>query len=216
MSAPLPRILAESNRVEAFSDGVLAIAITLLVLDLHTGDRPGQVGSDLLAQWPTYLAYVASFIYIGVVWVNHHALFTRIASVNAGLLWCNLALLLAASVLPFPTAELAFAMQHGTHGDKISALLLYAVVSAAMAATWLAMFVYLHRHPGLLRPGVTVAFFRSERLRAVAGIFAAFAPVLVGLVAPVVALVFIVAMPVFYAVTAEGLKSRQIAGPDAQ
>jgi uncharacterized membrane protein len=150
-------MLAESGRVEAFSDGVLAIAITLLVLDLHMGDHPGHVGHDLLTQWPTYLAYVASFIYIGVVWVNHHSLFTRIARVDAGLLWCNMALLLAASVLPFPTAELAFAMQHGTHGDKISALLLYAEVSAAMAATWLAMFVYLHRHPGLLRPGVTVA-----------------------------------------------------------
>ena len=71
-----------------------------------------------MAQWPTYLAYLASFIYIGVVWVNHHALFTRITSVDTGLLWCNLALLLAASVLPFPTAELAFAMEHGTHGDK--------------------------------------------------------------------------------------------------
>jgi uncharacterized membrane protein len=216
MTTPVPRMLAESGRVEAFSDGVLAIAITLLVLDLHTGDHPGHVGHDLLTQWPTYLAYVASFIYIGVVWVNHHSLFTRIARVDAGLLWCNLALLLAASVLPFPTAELAFAMQHGNHGDKISALLLYAVVSAAMAATWLAMFVYLHRHPGLLRPGVTVAFFRAERLRAVAGIFAAFAPVLVGLVAPVAALAFIVAMPVFYAATAEGLRSRQIASPDPQ
>jgi len=113
VSTPPPRILAESNRVEAFSDGVLAIAITLLVLDLHTAGHPGHVGGDLLAQWPTYLAYVASFIYIGVVWVNHHALFNRIASVDTGLLWCNLALLLAASVLPFPTAELAFAMGQG-------------------------------------------------------------------------------------------------------
>ena len=55
-------MLAESNRVEAFSDGVLAIAITLLVLDLHTGGHAGQVGRDVLNQWPTYLAYVASFL----------------------------------------------------------------------------------------------------------------------------------------------------------
>ena len=87
-----PRLLAESSRVEAFSDGVLAIAITLLVLDLHTGGHRGFVGHDLLAQWPTYLAYVASFLYIGVIWVNHHSLFTRIAAVDSGLLWCNLAL----------------------------------------------------------------------------------------------------------------------------
>jgi uncharacterized membrane protein len=206
MTSPPPRILAESNRVEAFSDGVLAIAITLLVLDLRTGEHSGQVGHDVLAQWPAYLAYVASFIYIGVVWVNHHALFTRIASVDTGLLWCNLALLLAASVLPFPTAELAFAMGHGTHGDKVSALLLYAVISAAMAVTWLIMFSYLHRHPQLLSAHVSAAFFRTERLRAVAGIIAPFVPVLIGLQSPPAALVVMVAMPVFYAATAEGLR----------
>ena len=215
MSTPPPRILAESNRVEAFSDGVLAIAITLLVLDLHTAGHPGHVGGDLLAQWPTYLAYVASFIYIGVVWVNHHALFNRIASVDTGLLWCNLALLLAASVLPFPTAELAFAMGQGTHGDKVSALVLYAVISSAMAATWLIMFSYLHRHPRLLRDDVTPAFFHKERLRAVAGIIAPAIPVLIGLASPPLALLTMVAMPVFYAITAEGLRGPRAAAPSA-
>jgi uncharacterized membrane protein len=211
MTSPAPRILAESTRVEAFSDGVLAIAITLLVLDLRPGDHAGHVGPDLLTQWPTYLAYVASFLYIGVVWVNHHALFTRIVSVDAGLLWCNLALLLSTSVLPFPTAELAFAMQHGTHGDKVSALTLYAVVSAAMAVTWLVMFTYLHRHPHLLRADVTAAFFRAERLRAAAGISVAFLPVLIGLSSPLTALAVMVATPIFYAVTADGLKRSRAA-----
>jgi uncharacterized membrane protein len=203
-SSARPRLLAETGRVEAFSDGVLAIAITLLVLDLHTGTHVGQAGHDLLSQWPTYLAYVASFIYIGVVWVNHHSLFTRIAAVDGGLLWCNLALLLAASVLPFPTAELAFAMGHGTHRDQLSALILYAVISAAMALTWLVMFAYLQLHPRLLSPHVTPAFFRAERLRAFAGVATAFVPVLVGLWSPVIALVVMVANPVFYAFTAEG------------
>ena len=202
-----PRLLAESTRVEAFSDGVLAIAITLLVLDLRTGDRVSHVGHDLLAQWPTYLAYVASFIYIGVIWVNHHSLFNRIAAVDSGLLWCNLALLLAASVLPFPTAELAFAMGSGTHGDQVSAIVLYSAISAAMAGTWLVMFTYLQRHPQLLRPGVTAGFFRTERLRASAGVIAPVIPVLVGFASPRAALALMVVTPVFYAVTAEGLKS---------
>jgi uncharacterized membrane protein len=209
-----PRLLAETSRVEAFSDGVLAIAITLLVLDLHTGDRVGRVGHDLLAQWPTYLAYVASFMYIGVVWVNHHSLFTRIAAVDAGLLWCNLALLLAASVLPFPTAELAFAMGHGNHHDQVNALILYAVISSAMALTWLVMFTYLQLHPRLLNPNVTAGFFRAERLRAIAGIVAPCIPVLIGLWSPVTALVVMVVTPVFYALTAEGLRkpSRSVLG----
>ena len=207
MSAPVPRVLAESGRVEAFSDGVLAIAITLLVLDLHTSSHYGMVKHDLLQQWPSYLAYVASFLYIGVVWVNHHSLFTRIASVDAGLLWCNLALLLAASVLPFPTSELAFAMGHGSHGDQVSALVLYALISGGMAVSWLIMFTYLQRHPRLLRPGVAADFFRTERLRALAGIIAPFVPVLIGLWSPGTALIVMVATPVFYAATAEGLRS---------
>ena len=101
--------LTESTRVEAFSDGVFAIAITLLVLDLKAPMSHGKFLHDLLSQWPAYVAYLASFAYVGVIWVNHHQLFTRIARVNAGLLWRNLALLLTTSVLPFPTAVIGSA-----------------------------------------------------------------------------------------------------------
>lgn len=204
----VPTRPADSNRVEAFSDGVLAIAITLLVLDLHTADNVGSVGSGILAQWPTYLAYVASFLYIGVVWVNHHALFNRIARVNGGLLWANLALLLAASVLPFPTSELAFAMGHGTHADQLSALLLYATISSAMGLTWLILFGYLAGHPELIHPEVPDGFFRTERRRAVFGIVAPAVPVLIGLAAPIAALAVMVVMPIFYVATANGLGAR--------
>lgn len=117
-NGPPSRTVAESSRVEAFSDGVLAIAITLLVLNLHSSTQSGKVAHDILAQWPVYVAYIATFLFIGVVWVNHHAMFTRIAWVDGGLLWRNLALLLPASVLPFPTAELAFAMNQGTHTTR--------------------------------------------------------------------------------------------------
>jgi len=79
--------LAESGRVEAFSDGVLAIAITLLVLDLKVPEgEPGAVTGHLAVLWPAYVAYLASFLYIGVVWVNHHALFRRIRLVDGGVL----------------------------------------------------------------------------------------------------------------------------------
>lgn len=69
--------LAESGRVEAFSDGVLAIVITLLVLDLRAPQDRGTMLYQLLEQWPAYVAYLASFAYAGVIWVNHHQLFTR-------------------------------------------------------------------------------------------------------------------------------------------
>ena len=185
---------------------MLAIAITLLVLNLHSSTQAGKVSHDILAQWPIYIAYIATFLYIGVVWVNHHAMFTRIARVDSGLLWRNLGLLLPASVLPFPTAELAFAMDQGTHHDQVSALVLYAVISAVMGFTWLVVFHYLARHPELLTPDVPAGFFRGEYRRAVPGIVVPCVPVVIGLWAPYAALVSMVAMPLFYALTANGLR----------
>ena len=111
--------LTGSTRVEAFSDGVLAIVITLLVLNLRAPDKPGEMLTQLLDQWPAYLAYLASFGYVGVIWVNHHQLFTRIAAVDPGMLWRNLALLLVTSVLPFPTAVLSSAFQGRNHRDEV-------------------------------------------------------------------------------------------------
>src|ERR1700710_1983742 len=110
--------LAESGRVEAFSDGVFAIVITLLVLDLRPPEIHGEFLHGLGEQWPGYVAYLASFGYVGVIWINHHQLFTRIAVVDTGLLWRNLALLLATSILPFPASVLAAAFRHGSHTDQ--------------------------------------------------------------------------------------------------
>ncbi|HKW44957.1 MAG TPA: TMEM175 family protein [Candidatus Eremiobacteraceae bacterium] len=98
------------GRFEAFSDGVFAIAITLLVLgfqppDLHrvTDDAITQ---GLLALWPQYLVYVASFATVGIMWLNHHALFARLKAVPHGVMLVNLALLMVVSFLPFPTSVL--------------------------------------------------------------------------------------------------------------
>jgi uncharacterized membrane protein len=156
--------LSEPARVEAFSDGVLAIVITLLVLDLRAGPFPrGAMLDHLLQQWPTYLAYFASFGYVGVIWVNHHQLFTRIAAVDLGLLWGNLALLLVTSVLPFPTAVVSSAFRGGNHGDEVSSLVLYALWAATMPAAWLLVFHYLARHERLLTRHTSPSFFAQER-----------------------------------------------------
>ncbi len=93
-------------RLEAFSDGVLAIAATLLVLELHVPDVGQDLGTALLAQWPSYAAYVVSFATIGIIWVNHHELFVHVRRVDRTLLFLNLALLLVVSLIPFPTAIL--------------------------------------------------------------------------------------------------------------
>ena len=101
----------ETGRLEAFSDGVFAIAITLLVLDLHVPvqadiEHRGLI-SALLGQWPIYMAYVLSFVTVLVFWVNHHVTFKHIARVNQGFLILNGLLLMAVSVIPFTTALLA-------------------------------------------------------------------------------------------------------------
>src|SRR5213593_915772 len=98
---------SETSRIEAFSDGVFAIAITLLILDVHVPTiSQGNLGSALTRQWPTYVAYLISFSFIGIMWVNHHRLFNHIRRSDNGLLFSNLLLLLGVTIVPFPTSLL--------------------------------------------------------------------------------------------------------------
>lgn len=98
---------SETARVEAFSDGVFAIAITLLVLELKVPQATTPLWPALVAQWPSYFAFLLSFAFIGVMWVNHHRLFTHIRRADNGLLFANLLLLLGITFIPFPTSVLA-------------------------------------------------------------------------------------------------------------
>src|SRR6266566_22821 len=108
---PTPVGLMATGRLEAFSDGVFAIAITLLVLDLAVPARnrsePGGLAAALGHQWPSYFAYLVSFLIIGIIWVNHHTVFDTVRLVDRPVLFANLALLLVVSALPFPTRLLA-------------------------------------------------------------------------------------------------------------
>jgi uncharacterized membrane protein len=114
-------------RIEAFSDGVFSIVITLLVLDLRVPRDATLQGrtlaAALLQQWPTYLAYVMSFLQVGVVWANHHMMFHHIRRSDHVLLVCNLLLLLCTAVLPFTTSLLAEYAYHGKADFMLAALL---------------------------------------------------------------------------------------------
>lgn len=129
--------LSDSARVEAFSDGVLAIAITLLVFNLQTPDfESGALLDGLLRQWPTYIAYLASFLYLAVIWLNHDALFSRIRYVDLGAKWANIGVLPTCATLPFPTAVLSTALQATDGTDQRAAIGLYALVAALMCVSW--------------------------------------------------------------------------------
>jgi uncharacterized membrane protein len=94
--------LMESNRLEAFSDGVLAIIITIMVLELKVPH--GTSCADILPILPTLFGYVLSFVYIGIYWNNHHHLFQAVKRVNGAILWANLHLLFWLSLVPFVTS----------------------------------------------------------------------------------------------------------------
>ena len=115
----------ETGRLEAFSDGVFAVAITLLVLNLHLPPallKDDGLGSFLLAQWPTFAAFVTSFATIGIMWINHHRLFTHIKRVDTPLMLLNLLLLMIIVFVPFPTALLA---EYTVQPDQHLAAFLY-------------------------------------------------------------------------------------------
>jgi uncharacterized membrane protein len=112
----------ETARVEAFSDGVYAIAITLLILEIKI-PQPGPIplSQQLLRQWPSYISFVISFAFIGIMWINHHRMFTHIKRSDNGLLILNLLLLLGVCAVPFPTAVLAAHL--GQAGQRTATLL---------------------------------------------------------------------------------------------
>ncbi len=139
-----------TSRLEAFSDGVLAIAITLLVLEIKIPSRQaGDLGQALLHQWPAYLAYLVSFLTIGIIWVNHHAMFTHIGRADRPLHFLNLGLLMSIAFIPFPTAVVAEFVER-SH-DQRPAAVLYGATLTLAAIFFNALWQYAIRRPGVLR-----------------------------------------------------------------
>jgi uncharacterized membrane protein len=129
----------DRSRLEAFSDGVFAVAITLLALDLTVeGPGHGRLIDQLHDKWPAFLAYLISFFMIGIVWVNHHALVRSIIKVDRRLLFLNLVLLLFVVLIPFATATEAEYFPHNG-GDARLAMALYAGVFLGMSIGFASM-----------------------------------------------------------------------------
>lgn len=160
--------MTDTGRAETFSDGVLAIAITLLVLDLGVPARDA-LGEQSLAdalghQWPQYAAYVTSFLVIGIIWVNHHTLFRLILHVDRMLLFINLLLLLFVAAIPFTTSLLAEYLTAGGSNARTAAVT-YSAVMLAMSVAFGTLFIYVVRHRGLLEETVDPTVLRASTRR---------------------------------------------------
>jgi len=160
----------ETTRLEAFSDGVLAIAITLLVLEIRLPEHePGDLGAALARLGPSYVAYAVSFLIIGIMWAQHHGLFRLIARADQGLMVVNLLLLGGISFLPFPTLVLADALrQPHRHSDTTTALLLYGGTLVGIALLYNLLWHYA-RLRGLLAADVDPGVVRALNRGYVAG-----------------------------------------------
>lgn len=141
----------ETGRVEAFSDGVIAIAITLLILEIKVPKiaDTASVGlwAKLLDLWPSFLAFAMSFGTILVMWVNHHRIFRLVRTTDYPFLYWNGFLLLTITFVPFPTAVLA---EHLACAEATTAAAFYAGTMVAIACAYNGVWRHLGRHPGLL------------------------------------------------------------------
>jgi uncharacterized membrane protein len=130
-----PSDRAETTRLEAFSDGVFAIAITLLVLELHVPDvGDGELWSALRDEWPQFAAYFTSFLIIGIMWVNHHSMFRQIVRADRVLMFLNLLLLLWMAMLPFPTDMVARYLTESSSNAHVAAAVYSANLTLAAIA----------------------------------------------------------------------------------
>jgi uncharacterized membrane protein len=191
----------DSRRAEAFSDGVFAVAITVLVFNLLTigsqelTSRPYHL---LLDAWPSYLAYVVSFLTIGIMWMNHHTMFAHVTRVNRLVLVLNLFLLMGVVAIPFPTALVAEQLKAmsaaaspadiaiATAGGKVAAVV-YGLVMIAISIGYASMWLYLAAHQEALGTVRPIRTPRASNLRFTAGLVGYVAATLVAAFASAVA-----------------------------
>jgi uncharacterized membrane protein len=189
----------ETGRLEAFSDGVFAIAITLLILavGIDQARASGSLSHQLLHLWPAYIAYVVSFVTVGIMWINHHQILRHFAGVDRIMLLLNTLLLMLIAFTPFPTRVVA-QFAH-SDSDRRAAALLYGINFTLTAVLFLAVWLYGSRR--LLRP--------DADMREVSGITRSYAPgaplyataTLIAFASPVTSLIMFAGLALFYAIS---------------
>jgi TMEM175 potassium channel family protein len=203
-----------TGRLEAFSDGVIAVAITLLVLDITVPEPSGahSLGHALAQRWPNYAAYAISFITIGIIWINHHVMIGRLREADHSILMLNLLLLMTIGVLPFATSLMARYLREGA-GEHLAA----AVYAGAFLALSFA-FISLQRQILLRRASLLKRELpERERRRIVRRTATGVIPYMLALaLAPLssyVTLAICAAVAAFYALPIASSPDRSVSAP---
>jgi uncharacterized membrane protein len=154
------RTIFSKSRVEAFSDGIFAIIITLLVLEIKVPHIEEHHSSQtllaaLLKLFPKFMGWIISFFTVAVIWVNHHKLFKQFGQLDHGIFWWNALLLLWTTFIPFPTAVL------GDYPENATSVIFYGLVMALMASSFTLMRWYVLRNPELFEETVDIGRFRK-------------------------------------------------------
>jgi uncharacterized membrane protein len=185
----------DTGRLVAFSDGVFAISITLLVLEIRPPVDDRRLLHGLLALWPSYLAYAVTFLFIGQVWVNHHVMFDHIRAADRTVLLLNTLLLMVVAFLPFATSVLADAFRSGD-GQR-TAVVFYGIAFDLTALAFNGVWQYARRRR-LLRAALDAAGATAIGRRFQLALAWLATGALLGLVVPVLGVAVIAAFNAFY------------------
>jgi TMEM175 potassium channel family protein len=198
-----------TGRLEAFSDGVFAIAITLLVLELSVDTATHDLGAELVHIWPSYLAYVTSFLTIGVIWVNHHSLFDFVDHVDRGMLFINTLLLLVVAFTPFPTRLIAEFLREDE--NERTAALTYGITFVIMSVIFQLLWRWMSTGRRLIRPDVPQEALDDVTRAFTPGILIYAGATLVALVSPLASIVLYLVIALFYALPPSLYRRRRTA-----
>jgi uncharacterized membrane protein len=181
-----------TSRLEAFADGVFAIAATLLIIEIHLPEE-GSVGEGLLDIWPSYFAYALSFLTIGIMWVNHHVVLAYTREADRPFLFINLFLLMAIAFVPFPTSLVA---EHIREEGAREALLAYGLTFTVIAVFFQAFWQYASRR--LLRADADAREVRGINRSYLPGVPLYAGATLVALASPTASLFVFAAIALVY------------------
>ena len=195
-----------ATRLEAFSDGVVAIAATLLVLELRVPSGTTDLPAALLRLWPAYAAYLVSFLTIGIIWVNHHTLLEHCARVDRRFLYLNLLLLVAVGIVPFPTAlvDEYILSEHGA----TAALVVYGLGGLLIAIAFTGVFLYATHDHRLVGDKTAARRIRDEGRLFPIGLGAYVLGIALAFVAPFASLALYGLTALFYALPILPLPTR--------